>query len=213
MLTDPREDTNSGVLSRINDITLIVGFSTIVLVIIIFFVQGCHRLICPCARGADAPNYFTAIRYIHSVTDFWTDIFLCYTLYIYEKWRLFYASLTFTIVPLLFSIGLVVYWIRYWRKNKLYSISRRIVDYLDRYAIVLGFLSLIGDFHTTIWLVQSKLFYAKIFNFPLKKREFETLIIWRFINVTLLEVKIRLPVEYTWSVKLLQCTRGLVFSF
>ena len=189
--TSVAENSISDVIAQMDIITLIIGIAILILIICICCFRLCHRTIFSCANGADIPDYFALVRYIHSVTDFWTDIFLCYALYISQKWNLFYASLIFTIIPLLCSIILVIYWIHRWRSfgKQIYSISHRLVDYLDSYAIALGFLSIMGDFPTTIWLLQSRLFYANIFNLSLKKKEFQTLIAWRFINVTLLEVK------------------------
>ena len=109
-------------------------------------------------------------------------------MYLQEETFYFSVSLIFTILPLVVSILLVIVWIRRWLVES-YSVSRRIKTYIAKYSFLLIIFTIIGDFYSCIILLQSKLLCMEMFNFPLKKNESDRLVLWKFINVTLLEVE------------------------
>ena len=69
------------------------------------------------------------------------------------------------------------------------SIPYRIVNYVTKYSKFLVISTIIGGFDTTITIAQSKLFYLEMFNLQLKIDENKLLPFYKFINVTVLEVK------------------------
>lgn len=190
----PENESDDAVLAQIDLITSIFALFVGVVCMAIICLRCFHQItVNTCGfQGADTPDYFALLRYCHSVADSVTDCLLCYTLYYCKKYDLFYASLAFTWTPMFCSIFLAVFFIFHWRTyGKVnYSISRRIINYLDKYATMVAVLSIFGDFYCAMILVQSRIFFAPLLNFQMKKQEFEKLVVWRLVNVTLLEVKI-----------------------
>ena len=153
--------------------------------VLLFMFWGCHGTLY--WKGSDVPNYGAVFRYVHSVVDFWSDVLFVYCMYLYGKDLLFYGSALFTVLPLLCSILLAIYWIYRWR-TMIASVPQRIADYLGKYSMALILFMILGNFTSAVELVQSKLFHHTMFNFPLKIDENEQLRVWRFVNITLLEV-------------------------
>ena len=83
-------------------------------------------------KGSDRFFYGNVIGYIASTFDFWTDLLFSFVLYLRCDYTLFYASITFTIIPSMLSLGFIVYWIQKWRLMTA-SASHRLVknDTLD----------------------------------------------------------------------------------
>ena len=63
----------------------------------------------------------------------------------------------------------------------------RLKQYLQKYDILLLFLTIFGGFFSAIDLLRSKFLYHDAFYFPLKKNEYNMLRYPRFINLILFE--------------------------
>ena len=148
-------------------------------------------------KGSDVSNYNDVLRYIQSMMDFWTDVFFAYTMYLKNQEKYFIASLLFTIIPMVCSITFVIYWIFGWRRVTSISVSiaipQRIIDYLHDYSMTLILFTILANFGSAVQLCQSRFLLNPMFNFSLKKSENDRLRIWKFINNTLLEVKLNQP--------------------
>ena len=192
---------NTEISQEMDNITtdMAIGFGAIIVVLLLYFLifhtSCCHGFGCveDCrnvsSRGSDKPNIIYILRFFHSSLDFWTDILFCYQMYILSELFFFFASLLFIILPILGSMVLIIYFIYTWRVlSKHVIVSRRIMDYLNKYEAVLLMASLITSFPATMLLTRSKLFYFNVFYFPLTQEEFDAAIMFRVINVTLLEV-------------------------
>ena len=178
---------------------MVFGFGALISALLVYFLvfhtSCCDGFDCikecrsASSRGSDKPKVIYILRFFHSSLDFWTDMLFCYQMYILSELFFFLASLTFVMLPIFCSMVLIVYFIYTWRVlSKHVMVSRRIVDYLRKYEAVLVMVSLVTSFPATMLLTRSKLFYLNVFYFPLTGEEYEAAIMFRIINVTLLEV-------------------------
>ena len=138
-------------------------------------------------QGSDTFINGNVIMYVHSGFDFWTDLLFCYSMYSECELDLFAISGLFIFLSFLVSLCLIIYWLHRWNTMTI-SPSYRLNNYLDNYSIFLIFLTIFGDFYSTVSLVQSKLFCLNIFNLPLTQNESQKMFIFKFISITLLEV-------------------------
>lgn len=134
----------------------------------------------------DKPKYFTIVKFIHHIADFWTDLLMCVILYYQAVYLLFMCCLCFTIFPFLMQCVVSIYWIIKWKQWKQDN-PGRLHEYLFNYEIFLYFSTVISGFYNTLDLVTSKIFYIKCFYFPLKSKEFQQLAKFRFVNIVLME--------------------------
>ena len=176
------------ILEQIDEYGKYLGIGIVGILFLLVFLRVYHRRVCCCHRGSDVPNYGSIANYVHSCLDLWTDILFVYAMYLKNETMYFYFSLLFTIIPMCCSICLVIYWIRRWQNENAMTVSHRIKDYLSKYSIVLIIFTLIGDFYSCVLLLQTKLLCMQMFNFPLKRKESDSLIVYKFVNVSLFEV-------------------------
>ena len=109
-------------------------------------------------------------------------------MYLQEETMYFYLSCLFTVLPLMCSIVLVIYWIHHWHVKTRMLVPQRVEDYLKNYATALIVFTIFGTFGSAVGLVTSKIFLLKVFKFQLKEHEIERLRAWKFVNNALLEV-------------------------
>ena len=184
-------DTENSNIPNSKTIDLIIecfGIALIAILIILFIMRFSIHCI-PRFSGGDSFEYGNIIGYIHSGFDFWSDLLFVYAIY----WRknaesLFYASLTFTILPMIISLAFTIYWIYRWRIITTTALHR-LTDYLQKYSVPLIIMSLASDFYSCILLARSKLLYLDIFNLSLKEIDMDRLLLSKFISRTLLEVE------------------------
>ena len=126
------------------------------------------------------------------MVDVFTDILVCYSIYLAneankEYAKYFYASILFVVLPLTVSLSITFYHIYYkWNDQKMKK-TTRISNYLHNYKYVLILTAIIScDFYSAINLARSKLFCLQMFNLQLKSNEQRSLIIWKFLNQTLI---------------------------
>ena len=107
-------------------------------------------------------------------------------MYLRCELELFVWSMVFTIVPLLISLILIIYFLYRWRILTTTALHR-LTEYLHKFSVVLILWTIAADFYSCILLVRSKLFYFDVFNLPLTQEEMDNLIVFKFINTTLFE--------------------------
>ena len=186
MSESDQQDINRSDFKIINDIAGYIGIGMICIFVVLGLLKFFHgRLF---YKECDKADYVAIARYIQSSVDVWTDCLFIYVMYLENEWHYLYVSSIFVAVPSLFSVLLCIYWI-YRLRTATMSVQQRITDYLDNYTPSLVFFTIFGTFGGAIGLIQSRLFLKSLFNFSLKKSENERLLVWKFINDTLLEVK------------------------
>ena len=183
---DTEDSDNKSRLDQIESFIQFIGLGLLLSLLIVLLM----KVITPKLQkfqGGDKIKFTNIIAYIHSAFDFWTDLSFCYLLYLRCYLKLFVFAFIFTMASFVVSLIFIVYWIYKWRLMTTQQLQR-IRDYLKQYSVVLILLTVFGDFYSAVLLVRSKLFYADVFNFSLKESEMDQLIVFKFINITLLEV-------------------------
>ena len=179
------DGTTHEMLNTINNVTIGLVVLALIFVLFVGLMKVFHSVFY--FKGSDIPNYSPVFQYVQSVIDFWTDVLFAYSMYLKEERLYFGLALTFTALPLICSVVLIIYWIYRWR-TMTSIVSQRITDYLQRYSMSLILLTLFGNFGSAMGLVRSRFMLSPRFMFSLKKTETERLKVWKFVNVTLLEV-------------------------
>ena len=177
-------NSNKSILKTIDTFTSYLLLAVGGILFVIFLLWMFHNV---CWGGSDVPDYGSVVRFVHSVVDFWTDVLFAYTMYLNKKMLFFYGSALFTVVPLLFSMFLGIYWIYRWR-TMTSIVPQRIADYLGTYTVSLILFTVLGNFPSAVAFAQSKFLHRSMFSFSLTKKENDRLHVWKFVNTTLLEV-------------------------
>ena len=177
---------NEEILSTIDDVVGFIGLVLITIIFMLLIIRLTRKCFSKCV-GGDEFEYGYIIRYIHSVSDFWTDLLFVYSMYLHKQYILCLCSAFFTIVPFLASLAFIIYWMFTWRVMTA-TASLRLRQYLQKHSILLIVLTMTAGFHSCVLLLQSKLFYVDVFHFPLKQSEMSNLLWHNFIAKTLLEV-------------------------
>ena len=201
---DSTDDVHDLSREQIDSLQRLSSYLAIVLIILTILIVSLRICYFRCTmggktnrfKGSDAPNYEYVSWYINSVCDFWSDIMFCYLAYLVNEIVIFYFALIFTLIPLLMSFVLSIYWIHKWRTMTC-SVPHRIIHYLRANSVkLITFTIFSSDFYCSVLLLQSKLFCLDIFNFSLTKDETSKLIIWKLISVVICENIPHLVLQY-----------------
>ena len=172
----------------INDIAGAIGISMACVFFLLFLLKRFDKICFKSYKECDKPDYFAVARYIQTAMDVWSDYLFVYAMYLQNEMDYFYLSGIFVLAPLLFSVLLLVYWMHRWH-TMISSLPQRLTDFLDKYTATFVFYTIFGTFGSCVSLLQSRFLLDPVFNFPLKKSENQRLLIWKFINDTILEVE------------------------
>ena len=172
-----------------------IGFIIVVIAcIIILLIQLFYTKIRP-YQNTDIPKFGYVVKFLFQMTDLLSDISVAELMYLNSDFEYFYCSMIFIILPLIVSILCLFYFKFYEWNLKLnkkisekYAVSQRIVDYFDKYWILLLLWCVLScNFYSAITLSQSKIFCLSMFNLQLKRKEYESLAIIKFVNSTICE--------------------------
>ena len=156
----------------------------------------------PRYQNTDIPYFGYVVKFIFQMLDVLSDIFVAELMYINNDFDFFYLSITFIILPLIIAIFCLFYFkffewnlgLKSNNNNKMsqkytkYAVSQRITNYFDKYWILLLLWCVLScNFYSAITLAQSKIFCLSMFNLQLKRKEYESLAIVKFINSTICE--------------------------
>ena len=179
------ENNNKEELSLINNIARIFGITMIFIFFVLLLMKQFDGVFF--YKECDKADYFSVFKYIQSSIDVWSDCLFIYAMYLEDEARYFYLSCIFVITPSLFSIVLVVFWIYRWRVITI-PVHQRLTDYLDKYTTAFVVFTIFGTFGGALSLMESQFLLHPMFNFQLKRLENQRLLVWKFVNDTLLEV-------------------------
>ena len=138
-------------------------------------------------KNTDLPHFGYALKFVFQIVDVLSDIFVCESMYINNDLNFFFASLIFLMLPLFTALFFYIYF-KFSNIFSTYPASKRITEYFDNHWISLLLWCILSfNFYSGITLAQSKMFCLSMFNLQLKHREYESLVIVKFINGTLCE--------------------------
>ena len=180
--------------SGLNNVQQIGFLIVIVAYVIILLIRLIYRTI-PRYQNTDMPYFGYVVKFIFQMMDVLSDISVAELMYINDDLEYFYLTMTFIILPLIIAIFCLFYFKFYeWnlksnkKMSQKYAVSQRIANYFDKYWIlVLVWCILSCNFYSAIALSQCKIFCLSMFNLQLKRKEYESLAIIKFINCTICE--------------------------
>ena len=118
----------------------------------------------------------------------------------------------FTIAPFSMSCSVAIYFIIGWRRWQ-FDNAVRLSDYLKKYEILLCLWTILAGFYVSVDLARSKLFYKRLFDFPLRQKEVEQLKHLKFINIVLLESVPQFCIQIAYLVSVSSDNRSAVVYF
>ena len=141
-----------------------------------------------------------------------TDVLFAYVLNLQQYEFLSALAFIFTAAPFSMSCSVGIYFIIRWRRWQ-FDNPVRLSDYLKRYEILLCLWTILGGFYASVDLARSRLFYKRYFDFPLRKKEFEQLKHFKFINIVLLESVPQFGVQIAYLLSVSSENRSVVVYF
>ena len=159
----------------------ILGVGLVTLILLNLY-QLLKNASCDTVAKGDQSGIFLCFQ---RIADFVSDICFAIILNLEKETILFYAAITFTIIPYIVSCGVGLYWMERWRNRQ--NRTGRLNQYMKKYDSLFAILVVTCGFYSTVNFLRSKLFYMQAFNLPLKRKEYFVLQHYKFLNIVLLE--------------------------
>ena len=135
---------------------------------------------------SDSPKIYLIFQTFSNFGDLWTDIIFA-TILLFSSddviSELGYYSVGFTLIPHLISLIVGLTFLIGWHAAK----QDRLTIYLSKYDVFIVGATLTAGFYSAIEIVTSKAITYHLFYLPLKRREYEQIKHFRFVNIILLE--------------------------
>ena len=194
---DSTGNENSQLMQQLNDTGIFVALISAGLALFVVFCSYYYTKY-EKQRVSDSANYWSILRFFQNAGDIWTDVLFNFILYLEFKKAandndeakifglLWIISCGSIILPFLMScvvaVIFTIQWLRWTESN-----PSRLHKYLERYLLVVYSFTIVSGFYSAISMLRTKLFYNKMFYFPLKRSEISRLNGIRFINIVVLE--------------------------
>ena len=156
--------------------------------VVVLVIGYCYHSWCARGSGSDGPYFGAIIRFFASVADFWTDLLFVVVLSLTTEtdesfYPLLYCCVIFTLVPYIMSFTCFLYFTKKWKD----STNNVLVTWIQTYDKTMLLLTILSGFHTCVELFHSKLFFIQLFHLPIRRKTYDKLKHFQFINVVLLE--------------------------